>query len=131
MFTSSLHNNRYSPIYSKAQEILRLAHHLSEYLSQDLSEKDIRNYEDPHIYISGDIVQQSFSLGPHILKAEEQYFQEDKHRHAISILNLCNRLYYNCQRLENANSNGKEYVPVILKEIRRFRHLLRKWLITL
>lgn len=131
MFSSSFSDGDSASIYNKSLEIFHLARHLSTYLSQDLNRLGANGSENPHIYISGDIVQQSFSLGPHILKAEEHYFQEEKQKHAVSALVLSQRLYKNCKILQETDSDGKDYVPLMLSEIRRFRKLLRRWLITL
>lgn len=58
------------PIYQKAMEILVLSRSISTYLNQDLSYLRPDGSEDTDIYFSGDIVQQSESLAPEIVKAE-------------------------------------------------------------
>ena len=87
--------------------------------------------EDPNIYFSGDIIQQSVSLAPEILKAESMPFSEDKRRYAASVTRLANSLYRNCERLENTNSNGRDFLPLLRAELKKFRKLQRNWMLTL
>ncbi|MBT0608264.1 hypothetical protein KIV10_08730 [Aequorivita echinoideorum] len=121
----------HSAIYKKALEIFALTRQISFYLTPDVSHLQKNGTEDPNIYFTGDIVQQSVSLGPQILKAERQYFSEEKHKYAASVMRLSNLLYKNCERLEQINSNGKDFLPLLRSEIKKFRKLQRNWLLTL
>jgi|SRR5690625_3112603 len=127
---SSSGNTNYSPIYGKALEILHLARRISHYLGHDLSRLQKDGSEDPHIYFTGDIIQQSVSLGPEILKAESHLFQEERLKYIASVKQLSNRIYKNCRRLQQANSNGKDFIPILLKELRKFRKLIHVWQLT-
>lgn len=130
MSPHSFGKSSHSAIYHKALEIFSLARNISGYISHDLS--SIRNgSEDPNIYFSGDIVQQSVSLGPQILKAENQPFSEEKHKYAASVMRLSNLLYKNCERLEKANSNGKDFLPLLRRELKKFRKLQHAWRLSL
>ena len=120
-----------SPIYQKAMEIFSLSQSISSYLVEDLAPLKANGTEDEHIYFSGDIVQQSVSLAPKILKAESEPFSEEKHKYAASVNHLTNLLYKNCERLENVNSNGTEFLPILRKELKKFRKLQRTWMLTL
>lgn len=120
-----------SPIYQKALEIFTLSRRISDYLVDDLSEITSEGKEDPHIYFSGDIVQQSVSLAPEILKAEQQEEKAIKQKHAVSLSRLTNRLYKNCERLERSGSNGSEFIPILRKELSKFKKLQRSWILTL
>jgi len=120
-----------SPIYKKAMEIFTLSRHISNYYVHDLAPLLPNGKEDPSIYFTGDIVQQSVSLAPEIIKAESQLFSEEKHKYAASVVNLTNRLYRNCERLENSSSNGKEFLQLLRNELRKFRKLQRNWMLTL
>lgn len=120
-----------SPIYKKAQEIFAISRRISSYLTDDLAVLRDNGQEDPSIYFGGDIVQQSESLVPEILKAESQTFSEEKHKYAASVTRLVNMLYKNCERLERANSNGKDFLPILRGEIKKFRKLQRNWMLTL
>lgn len=120
-----------SPIYKKAIEICTLSQNLSQYFREDLSGLKVDGSEDTNIYFSGDIVQQSVSLAPEILKAELAYFSSKKYSHALYLRRLTNLLYKNCARLERANSNGKDYISILRSELNTFRRLQRNWSLTL
>jgi len=120
-----------SPIYTKALEIFSLTRKISYYLNYDLSNLKIDGTEDKHIYFSGDIVQQSELLGPEIIKAEIEPFSRNKYKHADRVERLTKLLYKNCKRLEHCNSNGKDFIPILRKELRLFRKLQRHWMMTL
>jgi len=131
MSSHSFGNPTQSAIYKKAMEIFSLARDISSYISYDLASIQKNGTEDKNIYFSGDIVQQSVSLGSKILKAENQPFSEEKHKHAASVAHLSNLLYKNCVRLENVNSNGKDFLPLLRKELKRFRKLQHTWRLSL
>lgn len=119
------------PIYKKAQEIFSLSRKISSYLNYDLAPLRTDGTEDKHIYFSGDIVQQSESLLPEIINAEVGKSSEKKYKHALIIKRLTKLLYKNCNRLEQSNSNGKDYLPLLRIELNKFRRLHRAWMMTL
>ncbi|MDB9755806.1 hypothetical protein OAB20_05920 [Winogradskyella sp.] len=119
------------PIYKKAMEIIILSRSISTYLNQDLSYLDANGKEDNNIYFSGDIVQQSSNLAPEIINAEREKYSDKKHKHLESLDKLTYRLYTNCKRLERSNSNGKDYLPMLRYELRKFRKLQHNWMLTL
>ncbi|MEL0645525.1 hypothetical protein V6251_14115 [Olleya sp. Ti.3.14] len=119
------------PIYKQAMQIFVLSRSISSYLNQDLAYLYDDGKEDTNIYVSGDIVQQSVSLAPEIINAELEHCRDKKHRHIASVNRLTNRLYKNCSRLESCNSNGKDYLPILKREIRKFRKLQTTWMLTL
>lgn len=126
--TSSLSEQ---PIYQKAMEILVLSRSISTYIGQDLSYLRSDGSEDLDIYFSGDIIQQSQSLAPEIEKAQAERFSDKKHKHFASLERLVNRLHINCNRLQHCNSNGKDYLPILQSELKKFKRLQRNWMLTL
>ena len=120
-----------SPILKKAIDIFTLSRHISDNLIHDLAPLRKNGSEDPNIYFTGDIVQQSISLAPEILKAESKVYSDDKHKHVESLSQLTNVLYNNCERLEKSNSRGKEFLPLLRKELKKFKKLQRIWMLTL
>jgi len=118
-------------LYKKAREILTLSRSISNYLVYDMASLQNNGTEDPHIYFTGDIIRQSDELVPKIISAESQTFQDDRIKHANSLIHITNRLYKNCERLEQSDSNGKEFLILLRKELRKFRHLQRRWLLSL
>jgi hypothetical protein len=119
------------PIYQKAMDILVLSRNISTYINQDLSYLRHDGSEDANIYFSGDIIQQSESLVPEIEKAEAERFSEKKYKHLDSLERLTHRLYLNCNRLQHCNSNGKDYLPILQNELKKFKRLQRSWMMTL
>jgi len=119
------------PIYKKAMEIFSLSRKISHYLNYDLTSLRSDGTEDKNIYFSGDIVQQSVLLVPEIIKAESDAFLEKKQRHAARVKRLTNLLYKNCNRLEHCNSNGKDFLPILRKELKKFKILQHSWILTL
>lgn len=124
-------NFNYSPVYRKAIDILHISRHISNYLAQDLAVLKQNGTEDQNIYFSGDIIQQSTSLMPHILRAESELFSEEKQKYAATVTRLTNLLYKNCDRLELSNSNGREFLRILRFELKKFRKLQRIWKLTL
>lgn len=119
------------PIYRKAMDILAVSRSISTYIHQDLSYLYPDGREDEHIYFSGDIIQQSESLVPEIEKAQAERFSERKYRHLDSIERLLHRLQLNCSRLERCKSDGRDYLPVLRRELNKFNNLKRSWMLTL
>ena len=124
-------NKHISPIHKKAIEIFTLSSKISNYLVPDLARLQSDGSEDPSIYFTGDIIQQSNSLVPEIVQAESKYFSEERHQHLVSISHLTNVLDKNCDRLERINSNGKEFLPLLRNELKKFRKLQHSWMLTL
>ncbi|MHA7058262.1 hypothetical protein ACWGOQ_0013650 [Aquimarina sp. M1] len=118
-------------LYKKALEILILSKSVSKYLLHDLAALEKNGTENPFIYFTGDIIKDSDSLVPEIIKAENQPFQNERLQHAISLESLTNKLYKNCQRLERSESNGRDFVRLLRKEIKKFKRLQRHWIMTL
>src|SRR5690606_11809091 len=119
------------PIYKKAIEIFTLSQSISMYLNHDLSILRSDGSEDTNIYFSGDIVQQSVSLAPEIVNAELESCSARKHKHIASLKRLTNMLYKNSYRLEYSNSNGKDFLPILRSELKKFKQLQRSWMLTL
>ena len=118
-------------LYKKALEILTLSRSVSKYLIHDLAPLEKNGQENPFIYFTGDIIKHSDSLVPEIIKAENQTFQNDRIKHAVYLQRLTNKIYRNCERLERSESNGKDFVRLLRKELKKFRKLQRNWMMTL
>ncbi len=118
-------------LYKKALEIFTLSRNISNYMIHDMAALESNGSENQHIYFTGDIIRQSDALAPKIINAENQIFQDDRIKHANSLIRITNRLYKNCERLEQSESNGKEFITLLRRELRKFKHLQRNWLMTL
>lgn len=131
MLSNTPQNLSELPIYKKAVDIFTLSQNISSYLNHDLSALKEDGSEDANIYFSGDIVQQSVSLVPEIVNAELERYSERKYKHVASLKRITNLLYKNSYRLERSNSNGKDFLPILRKELKKFKKLQRTWLLTL
>lgn len=119
------------PVYQKAMDIIMLSRSISTYISQDLSYLNADGSEDIDIYFTGDIIQQSTNLAPQIISAEQEPCTHKKSKHIERLDRLISRLYNNCRRLEKSNSNGRDYLPILRGELRKFRTLKNHWILTL
>ncbi len=119
------------PVYKKAMEIFMLSMSISTYLKQDLAYLKPDGSEDSDIYVTGDMIQQSVSLVPEIVNAELERHTDKKHRHIASLNRLTIQLYNTCKRLENSNSNMRDYLPVLRNELKKFKQLQRSWMLSL
>jgi len=126
-------NNAYSksPIYNKALEILSLSRNISQYLNYEMSTLKHNGQEHPAIYLTGDIILHSNFLGDFILDAEKEVLSENRDKHLTAIEKLTYRLHKNCERLEKHSDYGKDFIRLLKYEVRRFRVLQRKWMLTL
>lgn len=119
------------PIYRQALEIFMLSRSISTYLNQDLCILKEDGSEDNDIYFSGDIVQQSGSLVPEIVNADRERYSDKKHKHVASLKRLTNLLYKNTHRLERCNSNGKDFLIILRRELKKFKRMQHAWSLTL
>lgn len=120
------------PIYRKALEIRMLSVSISHYLQDDLCKLRDDGSEDQDIYFSGDIVQQSSALAPEILNAEKnRYHSLKKYYHTDALHRLTKLLYKNSKRLERSDSTGVDYLKILQRELKVFRALQKKWMLTL
>ena len=117
--------------YKKAIEIGSLSKIISNYLRADLSVLKSNGHEDQNIYFSGDIIRQSDCLAPEIIKAEQEPFSDQKQKHAETLKWLTNRLFFNCSRLEKCNSDGREFISILSKELHKFKKLQKNWMLTI
>ncbi|TBW26523.1 hypothetical protein EZJ28_14055 [Gramella sp. KN1008] len=123
--------NRRSALYFKAQEIMRISRRISEYLVPDLAVLNDRGTEDTNVYFTGDIIRHSHSLVTNIDKAENEYFQDNRMKYVSSVGQLTERLQHACEQLEYVNSNGREFLQILRRELQKFRKLQRIWKLSL
>jgi hypothetical protein len=120
-----------SAFYNKALEIGSLSKKISDYLNADLAPLSETGKENPDVYFSGDIIQYSMSLSTEILKAEQTTQSEKKYYHAHTLKWLTYRLNQNCRRLEQCSSNGKDFMMILKKELKKFKKLQKQWMLSL
>ena len=121
----------YKTFYTKAQEIFSLSQHIGNYMVEDLMHLQEDGSEDAYVYVSGDIIQQSQSLGFEILKAEKEHSKTIKQIHAHRLNKLISRLNRTCLRLEKSRSNGRDFLPILRNEIKKFIKMQQLWMVHL
>jgi len=121
----------HADFYKKAVEIGSLSKLVSNYLKADLSGLKPNGQEDSNIYFSGDIIRQSDCLAPEIIKAQQEPFSEQKHKHAETLKWLTILLFINFRRLEKCDSDGREFISILNKELRKFKKLQKNWMLTI
>ena len=121
----------HADFYKKAVEIGSLSKLVSNYLKADLSGLKPNGQEDSNIYFSGDIIRQSDCLAPEIIKAQQEPFSEQKHKHAETLKWLTSRLFINFRRLEKCDSDGREFISILNKELWKFKKLQKNWMLTI
>lgn len=119
--------NRRSSLYLKAQEIRKISQRISDYLLPDLAVLNENGHEDKGIYFTGDIIRHSNSLIFNISKAESEYFQDNRMKYISSVNRLTEMLYKSCEKLEKTNSNGREFLKILRKELKKFQKLQKYW----
>jgi len=129
VFQSSSELN--TAFYKKAVEIGSLSKMISDYLKADLSVLKSNGHEDTNIYFSGDIRRQSDSLAPEIMKAAQEPFSEQKQKHAETLKWLTKGLFINCRRLGKCNSDGREFMSILNRELQKFKKLQKTWMLTI
>lgn len=120
-----------SPVYEKALEIRSLSKNISQYLHHEMSPLTFEGHEHPSIYLTGDIILHSNFLRNSILEAEKEVLSENRDKHLTAIEKWTYRLHKNCERLEQHSNTGKDFIRLLKYEVRRFRVLQRKWMLTL
>lgn len=130
-YRSKQSENPRQALYIKARDIMHISRHISDYIVPDLAGLNENGHEDHTVYFTGDLVRHSNSLIPNIIKAENEFFQEARTQYITAIGNLTDRLSRNCEKLEVSNSNGREFVRILRKEIQKFRKIQRVWKLTL
>lgn len=119
--------SRKSSLYLKAQEIRNISRRISDYLIPDLSGLNEKGLEDKNVYFTGDIIRHSNSLIFNISKAESEYFQDNRKKYISSVNRLTDMLYKACEKLEKSNSNGREFLKILRRELIKFRKLQAYW----
>ncbi|MCP9198380.1 hypothetical protein MKO06_00560 [Gramella sp. GC03-9] len=130
-YLSKYRGNRHSNLYEKAQEIRNISRRITDYLLPDMEALNEYGMENKQVYFTGDILRHSNSLLASIDKAETENFQDTRMKYVASVQLLTDRLYKTCERLENYNSNGKEFLQILRRELLKFRRLQRIWKLTI
>ena len=84
---------------------------------------------DAQHYRTKDEVKEYQKIDP--ITQVKEVILEKKYAHALTLRWLTYRLLQNCKRLEKCDSNGKDFMPVLKKELKKFKKLYSNWILTL
>jgi len=108
-------------IYQKSLYIFKLSRHIASYISNDksvmamyLSMNKIDKYAD-------NLVMNALGLVPKIVETECQVNPYLKLKYAKSLRYFIDGLYQNCLQLESTKIQGKDFVKLLRKELKKLR----------
>ena len=123
MYNSAQQNINELIIYKKSMDIFKLSRQIASYVTDD---KDVIS-----MYRSGcksdnyadNLVMNAFRLVPKIVEAETQENPRVKLKYARSLRYFIDRLYQNCLQLENTKIQGKDFVIMLRRELKKLRKI--------
>ena len=123
MYNSAQQNINELIIYKKSMDIFKLSRQIASYVTDD---KDVIS-----MYRSGcksdnyadNLVMNAFRLVPKIVEAETQENPRVKLRYARSLRYFIDRLHQNCLQLENTKIQGKDFVKMLRRELKKLRKI--------
>lgn len=114
-------------IYQKSLVIFKLARHIASYISNDksvmamyLSMNKIDKYAD-------NLVMNALRLVPKIVETECQENPYLKLKYAKSLRYFIDGLYQNCLQLESTKIQGKDFVKLLRKELKKLRQIHKNY----
>ena len=127
MFNPDEQNLNQLVIYQKSLDIFKLSRHIASYISNDksmlamyLSMNKIDKYAD-------NLVMNAFGLVPKIVETECEENPGLKLKYAVSIRYFIDRLYQNCLQLESTKIQGKDFVKLLRKELKKLRQIHKNY----
>tara|TARA_R110001583_G_scaffold82774_1_gene219283 strand:+ start:17323 stop:17721 length:399 start_codon:yes stop_codon:yes gene_type:complete len=131
MYNSAQQNINELIIYKKSIDIFKLSRQIASYVTND---KDVIS-----MYRSGcksdnyadNLVMNAFRLVPKIVEAETQENPRVKLKYAKSLRFFIDRLYQNCLQLENTKIQGKDFVIMLRRELKKLRKIHRNYVSSL
>ncbi|EIJ39440.1 hypothetical protein JoomaDRAFT_2461 [Galbibacter orientalis DSM 19592] len=115
------------PVYRKALYIFKLSRQIVEYLRGDKSVIELHNSKIASDQFSDKLVMTSLGLAPKIAMAEATPDPTIKLASISSIQKNTAALLHYCESLELTHGQGKEFLHLLRKEVKKFGHLQNKW----
>ncbi|MEL4307794.1 hypothetical protein [Joostella sp. CR20] len=115
------------PVYKKALYIFKLSRQIVEYLRGDKSVLAMYNSEHACDQFSDKLVMASLGLAPKIAMAETSPDLSIKMASVSSLQHTTSALLHYCENLEISHGQGKEFLHLLRKEVKKFGHLQSKW----
>ena len=123
MFSTQEQNINQLVIYKKSLDIFKLSRRVAAYITDD---KDLVS-----MYKSGslsdnyadNLVMNAYRLVPKIVETETQKTMSLKLKYAKSLQYFIERIYQDCLKLESIKIQGKDYVQLLRKELKKLRKI--------
>ena len=123
MFSTQEQNINQLVIYKKSLDIFKLSRRVAAYITDD---KDLVS-----MYKSGslsdnyadNLVMNAYRLVPKIVETETQNTMSLKLKYAKSLQYFIERIYQDCLKLESIKIQGKDYVQLLRKELKKLRKI--------
>lgn len=110
-------------IYQKSMDIFKLSRHIASYISYD---KDIlsmhKSLKKADKYASN-LVMDALGLVPKIAETENQKNPKLKLKYAKSLRYFIDQLYDDCKQLEHTIIQGKDFLKLLRKELKKLREI--------
>ncbi|MFK5958552.1 MAG: hypothetical protein QM495_06725 [Lutibacter sp.] len=123
MFNSSEQNISQLVIYKKSLDIFKLSRSVASYVTDDKdmilmyrSGNKSDNYAD-------NLVMNAYRLVPKIVEVETQNSKSLKLKLAKSLRFFIERIYQDCMKLESTKIQGKDFVQLLINELKHLRKI--------
>ncbi|WP_417444925.1 hypothetical protein [Joostella sp.] len=115
------------PVYKKALYIFKLSRQVVEYIRGDKSILELHSSKIIADQFSDKLVMASLGLAPKIAMAEASADPSIKLESVSSLEKTTVALLHYCEKLELSHGQGKEFLSLLRKEVKKFGHLQNKW----
>jgi len=125
------HNINYLSIYQKSLDIFKLSRHVASYVTDDKDMISMYRSGSKSDNYADNLVMNAFRLVPKIVETEIQENPILKLRYAKSLRYFIDCLYQDCLKLESLKIQGKDFVKLLRRELKKLRKIHRHYVNTL
>jgi len=123
MFNSAQQNINELIIYKKSIDIFKLSRQVASYITDDKNALSMYRSGCKSDNYADNLVMNAFRLVPKIVETETQENPSVKLKYARSLRYFIDRLYQNCLQLENTKIQGKDFVIMLRRELKKLRKI--------
>ena len=116
-----------SLIYQKSLDIFKLSRSVAAYITDDKDLVSMYRSGNKSDNYADNLVLNAFRLVPKIAEAESQENQRTKLKYAKSLRYYIDVIYKNCLQLESTKIQGRDFVKLLRKELKKFRKIHRNY----
>ena len=123
MINSAEQNINDLSIYRKSLDIFKLSRHVASYVTDDKGIISMYRSGSKSDNYADNLVMNAFRLVPKIVETEIQKNPEVKLKYAKSLRYFIDRLYQDCLKLESLKIQGKDFVKLLRRELKKLRKI--------